>query len=913
LNDLGPNLDLVGPGDAYLRGLAAEGRPVAKDKLRPEPLPGGRMVLIRGGKDLRGFRELQQALDAAQDGDIIEIRTDAKFAGGNAPKDRGALTLRAGPGCRPVVMTALVVPLGTALAMEGLTFSGTAGVYCAGDRKVPVEKQGRISRLAYCAFDRSTVDRGFGPGVVANVFQGKDGEMIRCVVLGTLRIVVDKGTTFRIRECILNSVHSNPVDEKSKAGTVELEASICVQMQLGAILVDYGLSRWVTRGCLFDSNSYLCANAGLPPEWTGKRNCYRLGTGFESIFTLTSSLPQWRAFTKSQETGSVEVLPPIADPQTWRLRPGSPASGFGPDVDRVGRTAEGPVHLPHWVEHKWIEEVSQLPVEQQIVAVRGMLKERNPGFDGKVDAKIEDGRVVEFDVVTDAVFDVSPLRVFAGLRKLRCRGSGEGKGILSDLSPLQGMKLTELDCGFTLVTNLKPLAGLPLRKFNYPYRSWLGAEPLRSISTLDTINGKPAAAFWKKVAAEAQQFEKFRKFVALLPAEAQVKAVADRLKERNPGFTGTPDSKIDEGAVTEISFPTDAIVDISPVRALPRLQSLTLGWPYTMSKLVDLTPLQGMKLTSLNLIHCVQVPDLTPLQGMKLTTLSLDGCVQVRDLTPLHGMKLTSLNLSQCRVRDLTPLEGMKLTWLGLGLCGHVRDLTPLQGMKLTELNLMCCGQVRDLTPLHGMKLTSLDLTQCVQVRDLTPLQGMKMTSLILNGCAQVRDLTPLHGMKLTSLILFNSQVRDLTPLQGMELTSLSLSTCGQVRDLTPLQGMKLTSLDLMGCVQVRDLTPLRGMKLTSLMLLYCGQVRDLTPLQGMKLKTLYADGAGVQDLTPLEGMPLEEFTFTPKNITKGIDVIRRMTTLKKIGVQHPPSFTLAEFWKKYQAGEFGKTPGDKS
>jgi len=34
---------------------------------------------------------------------------------------------------------------------------------------------------------------------------------------------------------------------------------------------------------------------------------------------------------------------------------------------------------------------------------------------------------------------------------------------------------------------------------------------------------------------------------------------------------------------------------------------------------------------------------------------------------------------------------------------------------------------------------------------------------------------------------------------------------------------------------------------------------------------------------------------------------------LKKIDVQIPPRFTPEEFWKKYQAGEFGKTPGDKS
>ncbi|HEV3440633.1 MAG TPA: protein kinase, partial [Gemmata sp.] len=55
------------------------------------------------------------------------------------------------------------------------------------------------------------------------------------------------------------------------------------------------------------------------------------------------------------------------------------------------------------------------------------------------------------------------------------------------------------------------------------------------------------------------------------------------------------------------------------------------------------------------------IRDLTPLKGMKLSTLILRNCDQVRDLTPLSGMKLTTLMLSGCsRVEDLTPLEGMR-------------------------------------------------------------------------------------------------------------------------------------------------------------------------------------------------------------------------------------------------------------
>ena len=53
--------------------------------------------------------------------------------------------------------------------------------------------------------------------------------------------------------------------------------------------------------------------------------------------------------------------------------------------------------------------------------------------------------------------------------------------------------------------------------------------------------------------------------------------------------------------------------------------------------------------------------------------------------------------------------------------------------------------------------------------------------------------------------------------------------------------------------------------------------------------------------------MNLTGLSFTPKNITKGLDIIRQMKSLKVIGIGDAKSFSPAEFWKKYDAGEFGK------
>src|SRR5947209_8086761 len=106
-----------------------------------------------------------------------------------------------------------------------------------------------------------------------------------------------------------------------------------------------------------------------------------------------------------------------------------------------------------------------------------------------------------------------------------------------------------------------------------------------------------------------------------MPAEKQVKAVAAKLKELNPGFDGKVTHKVEEGAVTSLAFLTDHVTDISPVRGLARLRVLDCRGTPHKGRLADLTPLKGIKLTYL---HCdaTQVADLSPLKDMKLTQLS---------------------------------------------------------------------------------------------------------------------------------------------------------------------------------------------------------------------------------------------------------------------------------------------------
>ena len=82
------------------------------------------------------------------------------------------------------------------------------------------------------------------------------------------------------------------------------------------------------------------------------------------------------------------------------------------------------------VDDAWLKQVAAMPAEKQVEAVAAKLKELNPGFDGKVTHKIEDGVVTELEFLTDNVTDISPVRALTGLTnaELQRQCSSWGKG-----------------------------------------------------------------------------------------------------------------------------------------------------------------------------------------------------------------------------------------------------------------------------------------------------------------------------------------------------------------------------------------------------------------------------------------------------------------------------------------------------
>jgi Leucine-rich repeat (LRR) protein len=190
----------------------------------------------------------------------------------------------------------------------------------------------------------------------------------------------------------------------------------------------------------------------------------------------------------------------------------------------------------------------------------------------------------------------------------------------------------------------------------------------------------------------------------------------------NPGFDGklagghpSYPPKIVGAVVTEVGFLADSVVDLSPVRALADLNVLdcsgTVQTRHT-NKLLDLSPLAGLKLTQLK-CSGTQIFDLTPIEGLPLKFLDCSA-TPVSDLAPLRGMPLTTLRCSNTEVSDLSPLEGMMLHEASFN-GGKITNLAPLQGMPLAVLGCHSTA-VSDLSPLIEMQTLSMLYVQGTKV-----------------------------------------------------------------------------------------------------------------------------------------------------------------------------------------------------
>jgi len=143
---------------------------------------------------------------------------------------------------------------------------------------------------------------------------------------------------------------------------------------------------------------------------------------------------------------------------------------------------------------------------------------------------LKDMMLIGLNCSLTKVSDLSPLKDMP-LTGLAIEGTQ-----VSDLSPIRGMQLTNLVMEGNHVADLSPLRDMPLKTLTLDFKPFRDTELLRSIKTLETIQNKPAAEFWKDV--EEQQSGNENAAITVISPDAirmhKLEVDQPRLYDANP-------------------------------------------------------------------------------------------------------------------------------------------------------------------------------------------------------------------------------------------------------------------------------------------------------------------------------------------------------------------------------------------
>lgn len=351
LTDAGPDWDLVGPGDAYVRAMAAEGRPVADADLRPEQHEEGAFDLLRNGQRVRSYRTLQEAIDAAVDKDEVEIRMDGPTPGVQSSGSSRLLTIRAAAGYAPQIHF-LIFEGTDELILEGLSIAGRFDVGCVHrlnlvDPKTTFHDRASVRRIANCSLLPSHAfhadmnircrDEKITPEIVNCDFptmqlglRANGAAQLKNTAMRTLYVATEKNGLepghLKIDHCLafapslINANHMNLLIQT--ATRITSHRTIFVSpADLGSMGPD-AFARWSGSGNVFLKDYAFAVGGGCPPL-----------------------LEQHQAQFKT-DLDSIELPPWQFDPAQWRVLRDKSAgyqtrpdgTDYGANIDELVKT-----------------------------------------------------------------------------------------------------------------------------------------------------------------------------------------------------------------------------------------------------------------------------------------------------------------------------------------------------------------------------------------------------------------------------------------------------------------------------------------------------------------------------------------------------------------------------------------------
>lgn len=322
LTTSGPDVSIIGPGQPQLRALAAAGRAVSPDQLRPERREDGAIVLLRDGNEVAGFRTVLEAINAAESGDHVEIRTDGDLGSITWTGRNRELTIRAGLGYSPSFVQLVQLDGGDRLSFEGLQVEANLGAVAdlnwhrtASDAALTIG-YGTVARVANCTL--------LGPqsallGYVERTSNGVGAE-IRNSVVPRLLLVSSEGSITRIDNCVLKEaiLQSNePVSEPERVRFDRVAFWNPVQASRGQIYFGTDGIQVESKSSIFVAPEAVLGGDLNQIHWTGTRNLFVYPNAM--IYANISTLDDFQGRLGTDVDS--HAFPLQFDPHQWRIVP----------------------------------------------------------------------------------------------------------------------------------------------------------------------------------------------------------------------------------------------------------------------------------------------------------------------------------------------------------------------------------------------------------------------------------------------------------------------------------------------------------------------------------------------------------------------------------------------------------------
>jgi hypothetical protein len=230
------------------------------------------------------------------------------------------------------------------------------------------------------------------------------------------------------------------------------------------------------------------------------------------------------------------------------------------------------------------------------------------------------------------------------------------------------------------------------------------------------------------------------------------------------------------------------IADLSPVLALPSLETLGINWPDAseLNRLSDRHTLRALRVSGVDNAGLQAVAHLGHLEALTISVAETDQWHELGKLERLH-----SLELDRCRVDSLGWLANLRnLKRLELSNCDF-DDPAAIGKLRTLEYLTMSGRSIEMIPTFDDPAALSMLFLSNTNVRDLSPITNLtRLRSLGLMG-TPIMDLELISNLRmLQQLILVHTGAKNLGPLVTLTNLNYLYIDEDEVIDLNPLSNL---------------------------------------------------------------------------------------------------------------------------